>query len=189
MATKDDLTQQPEPERGSGPDWRTILQRVDEVRWDLPDYFMYGMRVPGRVYANDALMEVLAADAAVQQVANVATLPGIVGHSLAMPDIHWGYGFPIGGVAATRTSDGVVSPGGVGFDINCGVRLLRTPLREDEVAPKLKELLDQLCRDVPAGLGKNASELSRQDQEGVLSEGARWAVTKLGQGTMADLEV
>src|SRR6476619_8341333 len=102
---------------------------------------MPGMRVPGLSFADDALMQTMASDQAGQQVANVATLPGIVGHSIAMPDIHWGYGFPIGGVAATRVSDGVVSPGGVGFDINCGVRLLTTPLRVDEVTSKIRPLL------------------------------------------------
>src|SRR5919197_695504 len=100
-------------------DWREVLRRLDNVRWELPADYMAGMRVPGLIFADDALMETMATDQAVAQVANVATLPGIVGHSIAMPDIHWGYGFPIGGVAATRVSDGVVSPGGVGFDINC----------------------------------------------------------------------
>src|SRR5437588_1708737 len=94
-------------------DWRQVLRRIDEVRWELPVDFMPGMRVPGLIFADDALMETMASDMAVQQVANVATLPGIVGHSIAMPDIHWGYGIPIGGIAATRVSDGVISPGGV----------------------------------------------------------------------------
>src|SRR5881227_816581 len=116
-------------------DWREVLRRLDGVRWELPVEHMAGMRVPGLIFADDALMETMASDQALAQVANVATLPGIVGHSIAMPDIHWGYGFPIGGVAATRVSDGVVSPGGVGFDINCGVRLLRTALSVEEVAP------------------------------------------------------
>jgi tRNA-splicing ligase RtcB len=106
-----------------------------------------------------------------------------------MPDIHWGYGFPIGGVAATRVSDGVVSPGGVGFDINCGVRLLRTPLRQQDVMPKLKQLLDQLFRDVPAGAGRDSAHpLSSADEEGVLRHGAAWAV-RLGYGAEADLEM
>lgn len=150
--------------------------------------FMPGMRVPGLIFADDALMETMASDMAVQQVANVATLPGIVGHSIAMPDIHWGYGFPIGGVAATRVSDGVVSPGGVGFDINCGVRLLSTPLHKEDVTPKVKALLDQLFRDVPAGAGKGSeARLSADDQDGVLMHGAAWAV-KMGYGIEADLD-
>src|SRR5437867_1655449 len=100
-------------------DWREVLRRLDNVRWELPTDYMAGMRVPGLIFADDALMETMATDQAVAQVANVATLPGIVGHSIAMPDIHWGYGFPIGGVAATRVDEGVVSPGGVGLDVNC----------------------------------------------------------------------
>jgi tRNA-splicing ligase RtcB len=169
-------------------DWRNILRRVDAVRWELPEYYRSGMRVPGLIFADDALMETMAHDQAVEQVANVATLPGIVGHSIAMPDIHWGYGFPIGGVAATRVADGVVSPGGVGFDINCGVRLLRTPLTEAEVRPKLKPLLDQIFRDVPAGTGKGAEVgMSKQDLNGILEQGAAWAV-ELGYGTDADLD-
>src|SRR6476659_2310929 len=145
-------------------DWREVLRRVDDVRWELPADFMPGMRVPGLIFADDALMQTMASDQAVQQVANVATLPGIVGHSIAMPDIHWGYGFPIGGVAATRVSDGVVSPGGVGFDINCGVRLLRTPLYKEDVTGKVKALLDRMFRDVPAGAGRGTeTQVSKDD--------------------------
>ena len=158
-------------------DWREVLNRLDEVRWELPVDYMPGMRVPGLIFADDALMETMASDQAVQQVANVATLPGIVGHSIAMPDIHWGYGFPIGGVAATRVTDGVVSPGGVGFDINCGVRLLSTGLDAEEVKPKLKTLLDQIFRDVPAGTGKGTERrFSADDMSEVLLNGAQWAV-------------
>lgn len=168
-------------------DWRRVLRRLDAVRWELPQEYMPGMRVPGKVFANDALMEAAATDMAIQQVANVAALPGIVGCSLAMPDMHWGYGFPIGGVAATRAEDGVISPGGVGFDINCGVRLLRTSLHETDVLPRLGALLDQCYRDVPVGAGKGRqSGLSKADQEGILAEGAAWAV-RLGHGSVADL--
>ncbi len=170
-------------------DWRQVLRRLDPVRWELPIDYMPGMRVPGLIFADEALMGTMAADMAIQQVANVATLPGIVGHAIAMPDIHWGYGFPIGGVAATRASDGVVSPGGVGFDINCGVRLLRTPLRREEVLPHLKELVDQIFRDVPAGMGHAAARtLTPYDEDGILSKGAAWAVG-MGLGTQADLDV
>jgi tRNA-splicing ligase RtcB len=176
-------------EASTAQDWRRVLRRLDPVRWELPVDYKAGMRVPGLIFADDALMEAMATDMAIEQVANVATLPGIVGHSIAMPDIHWGYGFPIGGVAATRTSDGVVSPGGVGFDINCGVRLLATPLRQDQVAPRLKELLDQIFRDVPAGTGQQSDlRLSPEDEEGILARGAAWAV-QMGLGTPADLEV
>src|SRR5262245_17082713 len=162
------------------------VQRIDDYRWRLPREGQ--MRVDGLVFASEAMMQTLREDQSVEQVANVATLPGIVGHSIAMPDIHWGYGFPIGGVAATRVDDGVVSPGGVGFDINCGVRLLRTPLMEAEVRPKLKPLLDQIFRDVPAGTGRGADVgMSKQDLNGILVQGAAWAV-ELGYGTGADLD-
>jgi tRNA-splicing ligase RtcB len=170
-------------------DWRTVLRRLDAVRWELPITFMPGMRVPGLIFADDTLMAAMATDMAIQQVANVATLPGIVARSIAMPDMHWGYGFPIGGVAATRVRDGVVSPGGVGFDINCGVRLLRTPLRRADVVPRLKQLLDQLFRDVPAGAGQESERrLSAAEEEDVLTHGAAGAL-RLGYGTPADLEL
>jgi tRNA-splicing ligase RtcB len=169
--------------------WKQILKRIDEVRWELPRDYKAGMRVPGRIYASDEMMEVLSGDQAIEQVANVAFLPGIVGYSLAMPDIHWGYGFPIGGVAATRLDDGVVSPGGVGFDINCGVRLVRTNLREEEVAPQLSQLTNQIFRDVPAGVGGSGLlRVSMKEIEKVLVGGARWAVEQ-GYGWSQDLEV
>ena len=112
------------------------LERVDTYRWRIPTSYNPEMRVPGMVYADDDLIELIRADNALQQVANVATLPGIVGHALAMPDIHWGYGFPVGSVAATHADYGVISPGGIGFDINCGVRLLATDLLRDQVRVK-----------------------------------------------------
>ncbi|MEE9583271.1 MAG: RtcB family protein, partial [Dehalococcoidales bacterium] len=108
--------------------WSGPIERVDDYRWRIPRSYRAGMRVPGLIYADRDMLESILSEQSLEQVANVAHLPGIVGHSLAMPDIHWGYGFPIGGVAAMRVADGVVSPGGVGFDINCGVRLLRTNL-------------------------------------------------------------
>ena len=116
------------------------------------------MNVPGRIYSSESLLSHPGMDSAIQQVANVAELPGIVDASMAMPDIHWGYGFPIGGVAAFKTTSsnetsGVISPGGVGFDINCGVRLLRTDLVEEDIRGKQKEIIDELYNQVPAGLG------------------------------------
>lgn len=135
-------------------EWTGPLERIDQNRWRIPADYRDDMKVDGIVYADDKLMEALRHDQALEQVANVATLPGIVGASLAMPDIHWGYGFCIGGVAATDVdAGGVVSPGGVGYDINCGVRLLRTSLTAEQVRPRLKELVDQLFRDVPCGVG------------------------------------
>ena len=121
--------------------WQGTLKKIDDYRWEIPTSYKAGMNVPGLVFASEAMLNHIWEEKAAEQIANVAFLPGIVGHSLAMPDIHWGYGFPIGGVAATRVKDGVVSPGGVGFDINCGVRLLRTNLTEAEVRPKIKQLI------------------------------------------------
>ena len=165
------------------------LRRLDDYRWELPQDYKPGMRVPGIIYADDEMMKSIAHDQSLEQVANVAFLPGIVVASFAMPDIHWGYGFPIGGVAATRVVDGVISPGGVGFDINCGVRLLRTRLTEGEVRPRLKELVSSLFRDVPSGLGSSGRiRLKREDVDEVLTDGARWAVEK-GLGESYDLEM
>ena len=158
-------------------DWKAILQKVDEWRWLLPQDYKAGMLVPGLIFSSEEMLDVIGQDQAIEQVANVAFLPGIVKYSMAMPDIHWGYGFPIGGVAAMRVEDGVVSPGGVGFDINCGTRVLRTNLREDEVRPLLKELVNQVFRDVPAGLGGSGQVrigISQIDE--VLVKGARWAL-------------
>jgi len=115
------------------PKWQGQLNKIDDYRWEIPKSYKTGMRVPGLVYADEAMLDAIKEEQSLEQVANVAFLPGIVSRSMAMPDIHWGYGFPIGGVAATRVSDGVISPGGVGYDINCGVRLLRTNLTENEV--------------------------------------------------------
>jgi tRNA-splicing ligase RtcB len=124
-----------------------------------------------------------------EQVANVAFLPGIVGRSLAMPDIHWGYGFPIGGVAATRVKDGVISPGGVGFDINCGVRLLRTSLTVDEVKPRIEALINELYASVPSGLGSEGKiRVKEKELNQVLAQGSRWALEK-GFGTAEDIVV
>ncbi|MGH7540609.1 MAG: RtcB family protein [Gemmatimonadota bacterium] len=149
------------------------------------------MNVDGLVYADRRLMEAIRADEALRQVANVACLPGIVGRSIGMPDLHWGYGFAIGGVAAFDPDrGGVVSPGGVGYDINCGVRLLRSKLTIDEVRPKVPELMNQVMRDVPAGVGaryeRAARKLSPSEVRAVLEKGARWAVEQ-GFGTEGDL--
>lgn len=132
------------------------FERVDDVSWRIPRDESWGMRVDGLVFADAALAADLEGDPSLEQVANVATLSGIRGASLAMPDIHWGYGFPIGGVAATDASlGGVVSPGGVGYDINCGVRLLRTDLRLEDAEPRLRDLMDALFARVPAGVGRS----------------------------------
>ena len=168
--------------------WTGHLNKLDDFRWEIPQDYKKGMRVPGLIYASEAMLRQITSDRSPEQVANVAFLPGIVGYSMAMPDIHWGYGFPIGGVAATRVEDGVISPGGVGYDINCGVRLLRTKLTEDEVKPRIKELVDQLFRDIPSGLGSEGRlRLRGKELDHVLSRGARWAVEQ-GYGEPDDLE-
>jgi tRNA-splicing ligase RtcB (3'-phosphate/5'-hydroxy nucleic acid ligase) len=165
------------------------LERIDSFRWRIPQRFNPEMRVPGMVYADDELIEQMLNDNALQQVANVATLPGIVGHSLAMPDIHWGYGFPVGGVAATHAEYGVVSPGGIGFDINCGVRLLATDLLRDQVKGKVDKLADELFHNLPSGVGSDGMrKLSQGEMREVLVRGSAWAVEQ-GYGFPSDLEV
>ncbi|MFC2002771.1 RtcB family protein [Chloroflexota bacterium] len=170
------------------PKWTGPLEKVDDYRWRIPKSYKTGMRVAGLIFASEEMLGNILEEQALEQVANVAFLPGIANYSLAMPDIHWGYGFPIGGVAAMRMSDGVVSPGGVGFDINCGVRVLRTNLTEEAVRPRIKELLDALYRNVPSGLGSEGKiRLRRGESNEVLTKGARWAVEK-GYGHPEDLE-
>jgi tRNA-splicing ligase RtcB len=159
--------------------------RAGPFEWEVPKGFVPNMRVPGRFFLSDALMETLE-EGAVQQLANVATMPGIVKNSLAMPDIHWGYGFPIGGVAAFDREEGVISPGGVGFDINCGVRLLSTPLRAEEVSNR-RELIERLFHAVPTGVGaKSSLRLSSKELEGMLLKGSAWAVDH-GYGNAKDI--
>ena len=168
--------------------WGGKLEKVDEYRWQIPTSYKEGMRVPGLIYADEDMLAQIIRDQAPEQVANVAFLPGIVGYSLAMPDIHWGYGFAIGGVAAVRVNDGVVSPGGVGFDINCGVRIMRTNLTQDEVKPKIKELVDALYYAVPSGVGSRGKvKVGHKEIREVLEKGSRWAVEK-GYGRPEDLD-
>ncbi len=169
--------------------WRDVVKKIDNYRWEIPTSYKEGMTVPGLVFASEAMLNHIWEEQAIQQVANVAFLPGIVGYSLAMPDIHWGYGFPIGGVAGTRIKDGVVSPGGVGFDINCGVRLLRTNLTQEEVRPKIDKLVTELYYSVPSGVGsKGKLRVSEKELEEVMVRGSRWAVEK-GFGEAGDITV
>ncbi len=169
--------------------WRDVAHKIDANRWEIQKSYKAGMLVPGLIYASESMLDQIWTDQAFQQVVNVCYLPGIVGHSLAMPDIHWGYGFPIGGVAATRVEDGVVSPGGVGFDINCGVRLLRTNLSVEEVRPRIKELIQALYYNVPSGLGSEGKiRINEKELERVLVKGAAWAVER-GFGQAEDLLV
>src|SRR5438105_14253300 len=153
------------------------LERVDNNRWRIPTRFNPDMHVPGMVYADDELIEQILQDNSLEQVANVAHLPGIVGYALAMPDIHWGYGFPIGGVAAVNAEEGAISPGGIGFDINCGVRLLRTALAADDLGPHLGRLADALYQAIPAGVGSEGAiaKLTRAEEKQMLARGAAWA--------------
>jgi tRNA-splicing ligase RtcB (3'-phosphate/5'-hydroxy nucleic acid ligase) len=164
------------------------LRKLDECRYLVPKETRSDMRTNAVIYASEKLLASILKDLSLEQAVNVATLPGIVGDSLAMPDIHQGYGFPIGGVAATDYQKGVVSPGGVGFDINCGVRLLASTLALPEVQPQIRELVDQLFRDVPCGTGKESSlRLSTADLESVLEIGAGWMVEH-GYGGPEDIE-
>ena len=169
--------------------WQGILKKIDDYRWEIPQSYKTGMAVPGLIFATEAMLDHIWEEQVFQQVANVAFLPGIVGYSLAMPDIHWGYGFPIGGVAATRIKDGVVSPGGVGFDINCGVRLLRTNLTEEEVRPKIEQLIAELFINIPSGLGSTGKiRVNEKELDKVLIKGSQWAVEK-GYGEAEDIVV
>jgi tRNA-splicing ligase RtcB (3'-phosphate/5'-hydroxy nucleic acid ligase) len=153
-------------------------RQLSPTLWEIPR--TGGMRVPGRVYASAAMMAKIREDRSLEQVANVAHLPGIVRWSLAMPDIHWGYGFPIGGVCATDADEGVVSPGGVGYDINCGVRLVTTRLTARDIAPRMHALVSSLFSHVPTGVGasKAIGRLSGAELRAVATEGAAWAVRK-----------
>ena len=164
------------------------LEKLDDYRWLVPRNLKPGMLTDALVYSNERLLQDLLKDLSLEQAMNVAMLPGIVGRSLAMPDIHQGYGFPIGGVAATAPDEGgVISPGGVGFDINCGVRLLASSLTVDQVQPKVRELVNQLFRDVPCGAGQRGNiNLSHKELDRVLEDGAA-SMVEHGYGCPEDL--
>jgi tRNA-splicing ligase RtcB len=163
--------------------------RIDDTLWEIPASARDDMRVPARVFADAELLEAILADRALEQLQNVATLPGIVDAALAMPDIHQGYGFPVGGLAATAPPDGVVSPGGVGYDINCGVRLLAAPFTHGELDDRRRAaLVREIARRVPAGAGKgSALRLRGGDLDAVLEQGPRWLVEHRGIGTGDDV--
>src|SRR4051794_5895283 len=163
------------------------LRRIGEVAWEIPA--RANMRVPARLFADDELLDAVRGDDSLEQLCNVATLPGIVSAALAMPDIHAGYGFPVGAVAATALPDGVVSPGGVGYDINCGVRLLVLPLSAGELGARKEALVREIARRVPTGTGRGGGfEPSEADFEAVLAQGPRVLVEQHGIGTREDLE-
>ncbi len=163
------------------------IERLDEYRWRIPPTARPGMRVPAIIYADDALFEQIKQDQSLEQAANAAMLPGVVRAAYTMPDIHQGYGLPIGAVVATDPATGVITPGGVGYDINCGVRLLRSALTREDVQPRLKELVGALFVQVPTGVGSRGKvRLTRENQRGPLTQGAGWAVEQ-GMGEPADL--
>ncbi len=164
------------------------LKRLEEYLWEIPRGYRDDMRVAGRIYADEELLEAALQDKSVEQLINTACLPGVVKYTLAMPDVHQGYGPPIGGVAAMDVKDGIVSPGAVGYDINCGVRLLRSNLAADQVKPMVPQLMDALYNGVPSGVGRGGDvKLSGKDMDDVLERGAAWAVAR-GFGTQEDLE-
>src|SRR3989344_3133281 len=165
------------------------IKQVDEkgTVWEIPQSYKNGMQVPARIYATKKLLQQM--DPGVfNQVTNVSCLPGIQKYALCMADGHWGYGFPIGGVAAFDTENGVISPGGIGFDINCGMRLVTTNLTYEEVKPKLKELVDTLFKFVPVGVGcKGIVKLNKSQFNEILINGSKWCVDN-GYGWKEDLE-
>jgi tRNA-splicing ligase RtcB len=165
------------------------LQKISDTVWELPATYKAGMRVPARIIATEKLVREMD-DAVYEQISNVATLPGITNYALCMPDGHSGYGFPIGGVAAMDVHEGgVISPGGIGFDINCGMRLVLTNLTIDDVQPHLQQIVDRLFERVPAGVGSHGFlKLSRHDFRELVEEGARWCIER-GYGWEDDLEV
>jgi len=164
------------------------IEKIDDYMWRIPKH-KQGMRVPGMVFANDDLMDKMKTDRTLWQCANVAHLPGIYKHAVTLPDGHEGYGFPIGGVAATDYNDGVISPGGVGYDINCGVRLLTTNLTENDVRPKLTQLAGTIFKNVPSGLGSRRKDftLSHGDLDRLTREGVQWLIDH-GFGWVEDVE-
>jgi len=168
--------------------WKGNLRKIDDNRWEIPKDEFPGMNTNAIIYASEGMIESIRSDNAPQQVANVACLPGIVGSSMAMPDIHWGYGFPIGGVAAVDSETGSISPGGIGFDINCGVRLIKTDLTVDDIG-EVGKLIDELYKNVPSGLGsKGLTKIGDKELEEILLNGSEWAVEN-GYGWERDIKV
>lgn len=168
--------------------WQGNLEKIDNFRYRIPRSYKTGMKTDGVIYASEKMLPQILSDNAPEQVANVATLQGIVGCAMAMPDIHWGYGFPIGGVAAFDVDNGIISPGGVGYDINCGVRLLRTDLTDGEIKGKIKELVHAIFSNVPSGVGSTGKiRIDEREVKDVLTHGAQWALKK-GYGWKEDIE-
>jgi tRNA-splicing ligase RtcB len=167
---------------------KRTFQRISDVLWEIPRAYRADMRVPARVYASEKMLDAIMRDRSIEQLVNVATLPGIRKYAIAMPDVHEGYGFPIGGVAAVDSDHGVISPGGIGYDINCGVRLLRSQSTLTELQPILQKLTHSIAREVPSGVGRGGNlKLKGDDLERVLRDGAARAV-EMGYGDRGDLE-
>ncbi len=165
------------------------VRKIDDLQFQIEKNESRGMRVPVTIYASDKLISKMIMDRTIDQAVNVATLPGVVKHVVVLPDGHEGYGFPVGGVAATTLEDGIVSPGGVGYDINCGVRLIRTALNESDLRPRLKDLVHELFRSVPKGVGsEGVFKLTRSELDELLVEGVNWAIER-GYGMEQDKEV
>ncbi|MGB9591738.1 MAG: RtcB family protein, partial [Candidatus Kryptoniota bacterium] len=166
-----------------------VLKQISDVIWEIPPSYKEGMRVPARIYGTEKLIQEMD-DAVYDQITNVATLPGITQYALCMPDGHFGYGFPIGGVAAMDVEQGgVISPGGIGFDINCRMRLVTTNLTYKDIKPHIKELVDKLYERVPAGVGSTGFvRLSRNEFCQVVEQGAQWCIRN-GYGWEEDLEL
>jgi tRNA-splicing ligase RtcB (3'-phosphate/5'-hydroxy nucleic acid ligase) len=165
------------------------LERISQVVWQVPKEFRSDMRAPARIYADEALLEDALEDKSVEQLVNTATLPGVVRYAIAMPDVHQGYGAPVGGVFATQMPDGVISPGAIGYDINCGVRLLASHLRVEEIAPQIKDLASALYRNCPSGVGSEGSvPLNHHQLDEVLENGSEWAAKGSWYARRADLE-
>ncbi|MEM2761043.1 MAG: RtcB family protein, partial [Nitrososphaerales archaeon] len=165
------------------------IKKIGDVEYRIEPDHSRNMRIPVTIYANDSLLSKMVTDRTLDQAMNVATMPGMVKHVVVLPDGHEGYGFPVGGVAASDINEGVISPGGVGYDINCGVRLVRTNLNENDVREKLKELVNELFHAVPSGVGsEGAIKLSSTELDNVLTEGVKWAIRN-GYGSEEDAEV
>src|SRR5256885_801819 len=167
---------------------KKVLRKIHDWLWEIPSSYRSDMRVPARVYADESMLDSILGDRSLDQLVNVATLPGIRGWAIAMPDVHEGYGFPIGGIAAVGADDGVISPGGIGYDINCGVRLLRSNQTAAALRPRLPKLAHSLAREIPSGVGRGGTvRLQKDDLDQVLRRGAARAV-ETGFGVEADLE-
>ena len=164
-------------------------KKIGDMRYQIDSDSSIGMKVPVTIYADEKLLTKMMTDRTIQQAVNVSTLPGIQEHSIVLPDGHEGYGFPVGGVAAMDAEEGMISPGGVGYDINCGVRLLRTNLTENDVRPKLKDIVTDLFKSIPSGVGsKGAIRLNPSQLDEVLVKGVSWAIDN-GYGTTDDANV